>query len=59
MARPVHYGKFRGIRRTFISGAKISPFVDILGLFDQVERVPNIYFTQFPLRKASGAIGKY
>ena len=38
------------------TGAKISTFVDILGLFDQVERVLVIYFTQFPLRKVTGAI---
>ena len=40
-------------------GAKISSFMDILGLFDQVNRILDIYFVQFPLRKASGAIGKY
>ena len=33
--------------------------VDILGLFDQIERVLGVYFTQFSFRKASGAIGKY
>ena len=33
--------------------------MDIFGIFDQVERVLDIYFTLFPLRKASGAIGKY
>ena len=38
---------------------KISTFVDILGLCDQVERVLDVYFTQFLLRKASKAIKKY
>ena len=33
--------------------------MDILGLFDQVERILDIYFTQFPLRMAYGAIGKF
>ena len=55
----MHYGKLRGTRRTFILVAKISTFGGILGLFNQVERVPDIYFTQFSMRKASGAIGKY
>ena len=55
----LHYGKFRGTRQTFILVAKISTFVNIFGLFDQDERVLDIYFTQFPLRKASGAIRKY
>ena len=55
----MHYGKFRGTRRTFILVAKISTFVDILGLFDQVERVFDIYFTQLPLRKAFWATWKY
>ena len=48
-----------GDRADILSGAKISTFVDILGLFDLVERVLDIYFTQFPLRKACGVIGKY
>ena len=30
--------------------------MDILGLFVQVERVLVLYFTQIPLRKASGVI---
>ncbi len=44
----VHYRKLSVTRRTFISGAKISTLVDILGLFDQVERVLDKYFTKFP-----------
>ena len=35
----LHYEKLSVTRWTLISGAKISNFVDILGLFDQVERV--------------------
>ena len=49
----LHYGKLSVTRWTIILGAKISTFVDILGLFDQVERVLDIYFTHFSLRKAS------
>ena len=49
--KSVHYGKFRGTRRTFILVAKISTFVDILGLFDQVEMVLDIYFTPIFLEK--------
>ena len=30
---PLHYGKFRGTRWTFIQGAKISTFVDMFGIF--------------------------
>ena len=54
----MHYGKLRATRRTFILVAKIRTFVDILGLFDKIERVLDIYFTQFSLRKATGAIRK-
>ena len=49
----MHCGNLRAIKWTFISEAKISTYVDIFGLFDQVERILDIYFTQFPLRKAS------
>ena len=52
----LHYGKLSVTRWTFISGAKISTFVEISGLFDQVERVLDIYFTEFSVRKAYGAI---
>ena len=44
----LHYGKFRGTRRTSILVAKISTFVDILGLFDQFERVLGIDFNTYP-----------
>ena len=37
----VHYGKFRGTMRTFIIVAKISTFVDILGLFDPGREEPS------------------
>ena len=53
----MHYGKHSVSRWTFISGAKISAFMDILGLFDRVDRVLDKYFSLFPLRKASGAPG--
>ena len=53
----LHYGKLREIMRTFISGVQRSSFVDIFGIFDQVLRVLDICFTQFPLRKVLGAIG--
>ena len=36
---PLHYGKIIGIRWTLILVAKISTFLDILGLSDQVGRV--------------------
>ena len=55
----LHCGKFSVSRRTFILVAKISTFVDNLGLFDQVERVLDINFTQFSLRTASEAVRKY
>ena len=55
----MHYGKLRATRGKYILVAKIRTFVDILGLFDKIERVLDIYFTQFSLRKASGAIRKY
>ena len=55
----LHCGKFRWTRRTFTLVAKISTFVEILGVFDQVVRVLDVYFTQFSLRKASWAIRKY
>ena len=34
----MHGEKFRATRRTFISGAKISSFEDILGLFVHIGR---------------------
>ena len=40
----LHYGKLSVTRRTFILVAKISTFVDILGLFDQVEMYISPYF---------------
>ena len=46
---PVHWGKFTGTRYSFISGARISTFVDILVLFDKVERVLAMYFTKISL----------
>ena len=47
----LHYGKISVTRRTFIPGAKISRFGDILGLFDQFERVLEVtYITHFPFR---------
>ena len=44
----LHYGKVSVTRRTFTSGAKISTFVAILGLFDQVDMILDVYFAQFP-----------
>ena len=34
---PLHYGKFRGTRQTFILEPKISSFVEIFGLFVQLD----------------------
>ena len=38
MPSPVHYGQLRVIKRTLTHGAKISSFVDVLGLNVHIER---------------------
>ena len=50
---PTALWKIYSIQADILSEAKISTFEDILCLVDQVERVFDIYFTRFPLRKAS------
>ena len=47
----VNYGKVSVTRGTFISGAKISTFVDIFGIFDKVEKVLDKYFTLFSIEE--------
>ena len=56
---PEHYGRLSAARWTLISGAKISSFVGILGLFDQVYKYIDslIHISdQVPSRKAHGAM---
>ena len=57
MERTVHHGKLGGNRRTFILAAKLSSFVEVLGLYGQVEMDFNIWEHIIYLRKASITIG--